>query len=232
MTCEELRQDYAAYALGILEDPERGEITSHLSRRCPECVPGVAGALGTVGAISGAVAPAEPPKRLRRRVIAMVRPEPERSWTSMLVPWAVSAILALALIYVSVSRGRVPSRAGNIANLEQALSILNDPLTKDVTFGTAKPSKGRVFVSPDRGIVFIAANLPALQAGKTFEMWVIPTGGNPIPAGTFHSQADATAVYVRPGRVEANAATVAVTIEPEGGSPAPTTTPFIAATLT
>ena len=55
MTCDELRQDYTAYALGIADDPERTEIAEHLARKCPNCVPGVASAMATVTAMSGAV---------------------------------------------------------------------------------------------------------------------------------------------------------------------------------
>jgi anti-sigma-K factor RskA len=76
----------------------------------------------------------------------------------------------------------------------------------------------------------VAAHLPALASNRTFELWIIPAKGNPIPSGTFRGEADATAVYVRPGPVE-NAAAVAVTVEPEGGSPQPTTTPFIVTKL-
>ena len=62
MTCEELRQDYTSYALGIADDPERSEIVEHLGRKCPNCVPGVASAMATVTAMSGAVPVMEPPK--------------------------------------------------------------------------------------------------------------------------------------------------------------------------
>ena len=85
-------------------------------------------------------------------------------------------------------------------------------------------------MSPGKGVVFIGASLPRLDAGKTFELWVIPAKGNPVPAGLFQSQPDATEVFVRPGPVE-NAAAIAVTVEPEGGSPQPTTTPFIVTKL-
>jgi anti-sigma-K factor RskA len=78
--------------------------------------------------------------------------------------------------------------------------------------------------------VFIGANLPRLDSGKTFELWLLPAAGNPVPAGIFQSQPDATAVFVRPGAVT-NTAAIAVTVEPEGGSPQPTTTPFIVAKL-
>lgn len=228
MTCEELRPDYTSYALGVADDPERAEIAEHLARQCPNCVPGVRSAMATVTAISGAVEITQPPKHLRRRVIAAVEREPRRSWAGIFLPWAITAAMSIALVTIGLSGRR---RSGDTAKLERALSILNDPATRDVTFGeTEKPSKGRVFVSPGKGIVFIGASLPRIDAGKTFELWVIPAKGNPIPAGLFQSQPDATAVFVRPGPVE-NAAAVAVTVEPEGGSAQPTTTPFIVTKL-
>ena len=228
MTCEELRQDYTSYALGIADDPERGEIEEHLGRRCPNCVPGVASAMATVTAMSGAVQLTAPPKHLRRRIMASVEPEPKRWRAGIFVPWAITGALSIVLVTIGVYGRR---QTGDTAKLQQALSILNDPATRDVTFGeTEKPSKGRVFVSHGKGVVFIGASLPRIDRGKTFELWVIPAKGNPVPAGIFQSQPDATAVFVRPGPVE-NAAAIAVTVEPEGGSPQPTTTPFIVTKL-
>jgi hypothetical protein len=227
MTCEELRDDYTVYALGIAQDPAGGEITEHLARKCPVCVPGVAAALASVSAMSGAVKVVEPPKSLRRRIMSMLG-RPEKRSLSALLPWAVAAVCAITLLAVSM-RTVQPDR--DTAVLQEAISILKDPLTKDITFGDAKPAQGRIFASPGKGVVFIAANLPALDAGRVFELWVIPTDGKPIPAGTFRSRPDATAVYVRPGKLEPNASAFAVTVEPEGGSAAPTTKPFIVAPL-
>jgi anti-sigma-K factor RskA len=226
MTCEELRQDYTSFALGIADDPERAEIQEHLGRKCPICVPGVASAMATVTAMSGAVPVSEPPKHLRRRVAAAVAKAPRRSWAATFLPWAITAAMSIALVAIGL-RGRRES--GD--TLRQALAILNDPSAKDLTFGeTQKSPKGRVLVSSGNGVVFMGASLPRIDAGKTFELWVIPVKGNPAPAGVFQSQADATAVFVRPGPVE-NAAAIAVTVEPEGGSAQPTTTPFIVTKL-
>ena len=85
-------------------------------------------------------------------------------------------------------------------------------------------------MSPSRGVVLIAAHLPKLERDRIFQMWVIPAQGNPISAGTFLSEVDDTAVYVRMGAVT-GAAAIAVTVEPAGGSPQPTTTPFIVSKL-
>jgi anti-sigma-K factor RskA len=224
MTCEELRPDYTSYALGIAEDPERAEIARHLMRKCPDCIRGMASAMATVTARSGAVQLTEPPARLRRRVMAAVESEPRRSWAGIVIPWAITAAMSIALVAIGLSGRR---QLGDTPKLQQALSILNDPATRDAIFGSAgKASQGRVFVNPGKGVVFIGANLPRLDARQTFELWVIPAKGKPIPDGLFRSQPDANAVFVWPGPVE-DAAAVEVTVEPQGGSAQPTTKPLI-----
>jgi hypothetical protein len=156
MTCDELRPDYPSYALGILGEPERTEISEHLGRQCENCVAGVASALATVSAMSGAVKITEPPKSLRRRVIASIEREPKTSRLRVFLPWAITAALSLALLAIGISGRR---QIGDTEKLRHALSILNDPAAKDVSFGESqKPSKGRVFVSADRGIVLIGTN--------------------------------------------------------------------------
>jgi hypothetical protein len=230
MTCEELRDDYGAWALGIADDPAQSEIATHLARECPTCLAGIRSAMATAAAMFGAVTEADPPKRLRRRVVAMVAPEPKRVF--VFLPWAVSALLAIALLSVAIARKHQTSQPDrDLTKLTQALAILNDPVAKDVTFGDPA-ARGRVFVSAN-GVVLIAAHLPKLDSNRTFELWIIPTAGNPVPAGTFHGEtisSGSSAVYVYRGPT-ANAAAVAVTVEPEGGSAQPTSTPFIVTKL-
>jgi anti-sigma-K factor RskA len=144
------------------------------------------------------------------------------------VPWAIAAALSFVLVAIGISGRR---QMADTEKLQRALSILNDPATKDVSFGQSdKSAEGRVFLSPAKGVVLIAANLPRIDASKTFELWVIPAKGNPAPEGIFQSQPDATAVFAQRGSI-ASAAEVTVTVEPEGGSPKPTTAPFIVARL-
>jgi anti-sigma-K factor RskA len=228
MNCDELRQDYTSYALGVADDAESALIAEHLARKCPDCVRGMASAMATVTAMSGAVQIVEPPPRLRRRVMATVEQTPRRSWAGVFIPWAITAAMSIALVAIGISGRR---QIGDTPKLQQALSILNDPATRDAAFGeTGKPSNGRVFVNGGKGVVFIGADLPRIDPDKTFELWVIPATGNPVPVGLFRSQSDATAVFVWPGPV-ASAAAIEVTVEPQGGSAQPTTKPFIALKL-
>ncbi len=154
----------------------------------------------------------------------MTRGEPSRK--SVLLPWIIIAALSAALLAIGIAGRR---QMGDTENLQRALPILEDPAAKDLVFGAAgKSSKGRVVVSESRGLVLVASNLPRLDSGKTFELWLYPGSGSPAVGGIFESQSDATAVFVRRGAVT-RVESIAVTVEPEGGSPQPTTAPFVVA---
>jgi anti-sigma-K factor RskA len=84
-------------------------------------------------------------------------------------------------------------------------------------------------------VLLIASNLPAAGPGKIYEMWVIPKGGAPRPAGLFQSDG-MTGIHILRGPTDRALASgaqsiIAVTVEPEAGSAAPTTTPIIAAQI-
>ena len=65
----------------------------------------------------------------------------------------------------------------------------------------------------------------------TYELLLIPKSGAPMPAGLFKPDAHGMAMMM-PENPEVPAGTeckaFAVTMEPEGGSPAPTTKPILA----
>lgn len=246
MTCEQLRDEYELYALGLSEGPERSELEEHLARRCPLCSPGVAAAVQTASALAMLADPEAPPARLRRRVMAaagVVEPE-SRTWFSwpMLVPAAFA--LGALLLWVE-SRGQrekaraelleartqIEQQANELGQLRPVLAFLNQPDTKLVNFGAGAPAppKGSILVNPRDGVLLMASNLPVLPAGRTYQLWLIPKGGAPQSAGLFKSLANGTALYARPGAVAADTSAVAVSVEPEAGSTAPTTTPIIVA---
>jgi hypothetical protein len=241
MNCEDLRPHYDLYALGIAEDSEGSEIRVHLNRGCEVCMAGVKRSLETA-ALIGATAPAAQPSRnLRRRILASVGPRPGRlSW---LPAFAVAAILLLAAAFFAAGdrqltkdalRAQARAQSAEIQRLTAALAILSGPRTTEVSFGGAqpRPPQGRVFVNPTRGVLLIASNLPPTAADKIYEMWIIPKGARPVPAGLFQSQNDGSAMHVRPGTVDlASTAAVAVTIENQAGADQPTTTPLIVANL-
>jgi anti-sigma-K factor RskA len=89
--------------------------------------------------------------------------------------------------------------------------------------GPGSAASGRAFVSRSRGVVFIAQNLPPLDPGKTYQLWVINEDdkAHPLDAGIFAPDASGAAAITTALNVS-KPATVAVTLEPAGGVPAPT----------
>lgn len=110
------------------------------------------------------------------------------------------------------------------------IETLKDPAVKQIllsppTVEASKPApQGSVIYSASRGVLFFfAGNMQAPEAGKTYELWLIPAdGGNPMPIRTFSPDAEGNVRLVLSflaNRSEAKA--FGVTVE-EGESQSPT----------
>ncbi len=232
MSCDELREHYDLYALDIAEEPERSEIRAHLNRGCEVCVAGVKRSLETTALLAASAPDAKPSAKLRGRILSSIgfeRPRP--SWFAVWAMAAALAVMLLLLIFVARDRGRYVEEA---TRARTAFAILYAPGTVEASFGgqLRQPPRGTVFVSPSQGVLFIASNLFPTPADKIYEMWLIPKGAKPVPAGLFQSYRDGQAFHVQTGAVDiASTAAVAVTIENQAGAAQPTTTPLIVAPL-
>ena len=86
----------------------------------------------------------------------------------------------------------------------------------------APNSQGRLIVDAEsRRAVFLAGQLPPLEAGRVYQLWSLKDG-QPASAGVFETVAGGTAIHVVEDVPETTPDAWAVTIEPEGGVPAPT----------
>jgi anti-sigma-K factor RskA len=94
--------------------------------------------------------------------------------------------------------------------------------------GAARQARVEVMILEDHRAVLMAEDMPPAPEEKTFQIWVIEDDV-PRPSGVFEVGEDHVAVVVE-NRVDA-ADAIAVTVEPEGGSPLPTTEPMLVARL-
>jgi hypothetical protein len=231
MTCEQLKDEYELHALGLSEDMERDELQNHLRNGCVSCSTGIREALLTNVLMMQLAPSAESPSsNLRKRVLYSVGVKPvEWGWRSV---WATGlAALLVAVIWLGMRTGE---NIVDTADARQTLAILNGPETRQVVFGNTAPAppQGRVLVNARHGVLLLASNLPAAPLGKTYELWVIPKGGSPKPSGLFKSDSSGAAMYFSKGPLDVSrTSAVAVTLEPESGSPAPTSAPVIVAAL-
>ncbi len=239
--CQELAELYELYAMGVLDGEEQAELEQHISTGCAVCSDGIKHAAAVLQFLATMPEQAKVPARVRERIMASVGVQkPRRGWMVWLAATAALGITALWLAgrILDQHRALVTARAeiqritGELANAQLALQFLNEPETRQAVFGQGKPQppRGSVLLNAKRGVLLIASHLPPAPAGKTYELWVIPKSGAPKPSGLFQSSAQGDAVYLREGAVDlGSTGAIAVTVEPEAGSNAPTTTPVVVA---
>lgn len=84
-----------------------------------------------------------------------------------------------------------------------------------------------VYVKGQTQALAIGSNLPTPEGGQVYELWYQPReGADMVPAGTF---VPTNGNVVAPVQLGKSFVAIAMSIEPPGGSPQPTTTPIFVA---
>ncbi|HSU58860.1 MAG TPA: anti-sigma factor [Bryobacteraceae bacterium] len=239
MTHAEMNELYELYVLGSLEPAEAAEIDEHVRTGCDYCLQRLQDALAVTSAMCGLAEPQTPPRRLRGRILAAVKPQ-KRSQAWIFALAGLSAACAALIVFSVWSATNMDRYRAHAAELEaqrnqlrSAVEILSRSETRTVQFGHANNQpRGRVFVNPQQGLVFVGSQLPQLASDQTFQLWLIPASGAPESAGLFRPNAAGNFVDVRTTPVDTTRIqAVAVSVEPPGGSPAPTTKPILVVPL-
>ena len=236
MTHAEMSELYELYALGVLEPELASEIERHLDEQCEYCSEHLSAALAMTAALANIAEPKAPPARLKERVLSTVRPpKAARRWSFAVVALAAACLALVAFSIASrVAMQRMQTQLAGLTEernqLRSAVEILSRPETRTVEFGrTENVAHGRVLVNRNGGFVFVGSQLPSLGSDRTFELWLVPTSGAaPQPAGLFRPDQSGSSVHVSSIPVDARTTkAVAVSVEPQQGSSAPTTKPFL-----
>lgn len=245
-----------AYAMDALDEDERRAFEAHLVD-CDTCRDEVEGFRATTAALGDATAE-PPPAHLRESVLAAIsetpqeapapapapeRPvallggardaarggaRPTRAWMDRLVLPA-AAVLALVVAGMSVVIGNLNQRVDELSVASDVADVVAAPDLQTWEAEMADGGTARVMWSASRGEGwFVADEMRPADEGKTYELWVIDDEG-PAPAGLFDAH-DGRALHSFTGDME-DAAAIGVTLEPESGSPAPTTDPLVVVEL-
>jgi anti-sigma-K factor RskA len=200
------------------------------------------------GAAPAAVTPAPPPRVAAPRPSQPIQP-PARGSMSLL-PWlAAAAALIFAVVLGQRYRGErdarvvaeqalagarltMDSTAATLARRDSLIASLVAPDVQAVSVsGTGPSPSARYFLDRRAGRIIIAASsLPPAASGRTYQLWGIETGKAPVSLGTFNTDTSGRVLATLALPAGLRVAVTAVTDEPTGGSPQPTTTPFLAAT--
>ena len=231
----------AIYAVGALDGDELTQFEAHLPT-CPACEAAVRDAEETLARAVLTAPPQAPPAAAREALVRRVAEQRDvrsRTW----LRWAAATLVAagaaavFAGTWVAVRyEARLGQMAREMAAAKEALreelsldrravELLRDPTTRVVDLrgrDDAAAASGRMIWNAAGGGHLLATGLPPAPPGKTYALWAIARG-TPRPVGLFAVDANGRGGH----RVAVDTARDAVqgfvvTLEPEGGAPAPT----------
>ncbi len=147
-------------------------------------------------------------------------------WFSRPTSLVVAAAAAVALFFGGVAAaGVVNPNAPSAA--DQLASIVAAPDVSTIVSPVAGGGTSTLVSSESAGLsAMVFEGLPELSDDERYALWYI-TDGVAAPAGLFAVSGDGAVVQVLDGIFEAGTV-VGVTVEPESGSPAPTSDPIVA----
>lgn len=219
------------YSLGILDEEETSEVKNHLAD-CAVCRAELASFHEVTGALAAAVPQRDLPAGLEARIMRAVegRPSPGRAekrlaWRQPAArtrsPWRALTGIAAAL---AVALG-----AGNLLQWSGALGPAGrggaPRLSTAVLSGAdgASEAYGTIVLDPkDNKGVLAVTGLPALGADRQYQLWLIRDGER-RSAGVFSPDPDGygSMLLTVPADFR-DFRSFGVSVEPRGGSPAPT----------
>jgi len=234
------------YALGGLEPEERADVEAYLAGEgCRDAI-----ARGRLIAYALAASVAEqPPAALREKILAIAKTaQPASSATTPQVkgPATAPQIKSPATTPQATVTPLRPSfwmqpgwlaAAAAIVVIVFAATWAVNQWFKPVSWATTCPASsplcptnGRVIAASTTTLRLEAHGMPAPPAGKVYQAWYIRPGAAPTPAPVFVPNSSGDASVELPVGAE-KGLTIAVTVEPAGGSKAPTTKPFLVASI-
>ncbi|MFD4572745.1 anti-sigma factor domain-containing protein [Streptomyces sp. NPDC058417] len=242
MITADLHQLTGAYALHALSDEEREAFERHLGG-CEPCAQETAELTATAARLGLAVSVGPRPvmrDQVLRRITTVrqespVAPGPVRSGRAavrarLLSRWALAACLAAAAALGGTAvwqHDRAQDALAEARRAEQGTeriaAVLAAPDAKTSAAKLSGGATGTVVVSADQDrAVFLAAGMERPPRGKVYQLW-FDDGGTMRSAGLMDPARSDQAVLMD-GAVD-KASGVGITVEPEGGSDAPTSAP-------
>jgi len=238
----------ALYAVGAPDGDDLAQFEAHLPS-CAVCQAALREAEDALARAMLSTPPQAPPAEAREALVRRVgraRGADRRSWLTWAAATAVVAAAAAGFTGTWVAV-RYEARLGqmaretaavkerlarNEASLREqaalyrgAVELLRDPATRVVDLraqGPAPAASGRMIWNDVGGGHLFVAGLAPTPPGKTYALWTI-VGGTPRPAGLFDVDAAGRGTLrIAPASTGAAARVFVVTVEPEGGVPAPT----------
>ena len=216
---EELKE---AYALGAVSEEERRAIEEYLAEH-PELRYEIEELSTLSNLLAFSPTEYEPPPALRRNIMNAVKAEAGEQSTegrsTLQRLWSYLSLQRLAL--GAAAAVLVVLLSWNISLQSEGDGLQSFELQGS---GPAEDVQAEVIEMEEDRFVLVAEDMPSMPEDQTMQIWVIEDG-KPKPGGTFRPEDGLAAAPVTVPLQGAD--TVAVTVEPAGGSAQPTSDPVL-----
>ena len=239
MVHDDYKEMIPARALSALDAAEERALNEHLEN-CAECRKELEDWQATAATLALASDPAEPSPEVRERILTEVRkdrsltvvpftPTPRRNiWSSFGSLGAIAAVVLFAALSIGLAVLWRQNREARerLARANEFIELVNTPGARVSELRGSDPGQGATAkLAYDRNgrALLMASKLPSVPQGKAYQLWFIVGNKPPVPGKTFVPDKTGGAVVQEEIPREAVDADVfAITVEPAGGSNAPT----------
>jgi len=238
--CLPHRENLAAYALGTLDADDIPALESHLAD-CQDCQSELADYQSVASSLLQAIPPRMPPQGLRRKLIARLPSQQTRTpklfadiFGQISIGQVALAVVMLFLLGLNIfstlqirqlQQGQF-ELAERLSQDQTAIAMLAYPSTQALpVHAEMSDITGSMLVDKDKSTaVLVLWNLPRVESGQTYQIWLIDAGGQRTSGGLFTPVNDwgYTTATIHSPRPLGQFVGIGVTVEPEGGSEGPT----------
>lgn len=251
MDSKEIEELLPFYALDALTDEERQQVESYLAGH-PETRTRLESMAEAVSALPQGLSPVEPPRRIKDALMARVYAERRARTARVEQPsrrvrrfenifqalslgaaiaaiiWAVALNLQLQKVQkdVALLGDALAAQSNSLEQINAKLPELDSSAVVTITVnGTeAHPrAHGELIADPNStSAVLVIAGLGQLEAGKTYQVWLID-GSGPQSAGLLTVDKNGQGVLIVTSDLTIGSfQTLGISVEPDGGSAEPT----------
>ncbi len=236
----DMLDEVAVYVLGTLPEDESERVRRHIES-CSDCRAEYEALLPVVGALArvaeapagAAIGSTDASSLLKARIMREVRPSKRNTALPAYLVAAACAVIALGFGWETLTLGK------QLHNVQESYSSIARAHTNDESaLADLVSARAKRYIVPGGEIVksnnriYIAmSHMPKPPAGKVYQAWTQPHGSKTMVPGLTFVPNDRGVAIVRVSSDASALHAVAVSIEPPGGSKAPTTSPVVVEVL-
>jgi len=226
-------ENIPAYAIGALDVDDVAALEEHL-QNCASCRTELAEYHAMSESLLTAIPPKQPSVALRKQLQSHLPGAKRKSrlptaltFGRFALGFAAIILIVLnitSLVQIRTIQNQQTALLNQVEDAQVALALMSSPnaqilpLTGDTVSGTLLLDK------QNNTAVLIARNLPQLGDEKTYQIWLVEEDGGRVSAGLFRPESGQpyTTKAILPSQTLTDYLGIGVTVEPSGGSEAPT----------